>query len=71
MSTGKHYFIEQNDDGKYATTAKGASRASGLFDTQKEAIEYAKKLNPDDHPDVERVRNTSVGKPDQWRPATK
>jgi len=69
MSTGKHYFIEQNDEGKFTTTAKGADRASGVFDTQREAIDHAKKLNPDDHPDVERVRNTSGGSPDKWRSA--
>ena len=56
MSTGKHYFIEQNDDGKYTTAARGAARVSGVFNTQKEAIDYAKELNPEDHPDVERVR---------------
>jgi hypothetical protein len=26
-----------------------------------------KKLNPNDHPDVEGVRNTATGKRDQWR----
>jgi hypothetical protein len=40
-----------------------------VHDTQKEAIEHAKKLNPDDHPDVERVRHTSGGSPDKWRSA--
>ena len=51
MSTDEHYFIEKNDDGKFAVRAKGSERASGLFDTQAEAIAYAKKLNPSDHPD--------------------
>ena len=69
MSTDKHYFIEQNDEGKFTTKAKGADRASGVFDTQKEAIDYAKELNPNDHPDVERVRHTSGGEPDKWRSA--
>jgi len=69
MTTGKHYFIEQNEEGKYTTTAKGAARASGVFDTQKLATEYAKQLNPNDHPDVERVRNTPKGGRDKWRPA--
>ena len=69
MSTGQHYFIEQHADGKFAVLAKGADRASATFDTQKEAIEHAKKLNPDDRPDVERIRNLDTGKRDKWRRA--
>jgi hypothetical protein len=67
MSTAKHYFIEKNDDGKFAVRAKGSDRASALFATQAEAIAEAKRLNPEDHPDVERVRHTAGGGPDQWR----
>lgn len=69
MSTEKHYFIERNEDGKYAVRARGSDRASALFDTQAEAIAYAKELNPSDHPDVERVRDTAHGGPDRWRAA--
>ena len=66
MATDKHYFIERRDDGQYAVTARGADRASGLFGTQREAIEFVRELNPNDHPDVERVRSTDVGGPDKW-----
>ena len=69
MSTGKHYFIEQNAEGKFTVRAKDADRASATFNTQKEAIDHAKKLNPDDHPDVERIRNLDTGKRDKWRSA--
>jgi len=69
MSTDKHYFIEQNDDSKFAVRAKGSDRASALFDTQAEAIAHARELNPNDHPDVERVRHTASGGPDKWRAA--
>ena len=69
MATEEHYFVERNHDGKYAVRAKGSERASGLFDTQEEAIARAKELNPSDHPDVERVRATSGGEPDKWRKA--
>jgi hypothetical protein len=69
MSTDKHYFIEQMKDGRYAIRPKGSERAAGTFDTQREAIERANQLNPDDHPDVERVRNTDVGGRDKWRRA--
>jgi hypothetical protein len=67
MSTGKHYFIEENEDGKFAVRAKGSKRASRLADTQKEAEKLVKQFNPDDKPDVERVRNTKAGGRDQWR----
>jgi hypothetical protein len=68
MATGKHYFVEQMQDGRYAVRAKGSERASGLRATQEEARALAKKLNPDDHADVEHVRNTKDGVRDKWRP---
>jgi Uncharacterized protein conserved in bacteria (DUF2188) len=67
MTTEKHYFIEQNADGKFAVRAKGSKRASALTDTQKQAEALVKKLNPNDKPNVERVRNTRGGGRDQWR----
>jgi hypothetical protein len=67
MTTGKHYFIEQNDEGKYAVRAKGAQRASGICSTQRQAEQLAKQFNPDDHPDVERVRNVATGRRNKWR----
>jgi hypothetical protein len=67
MTTDKHYFIEENDNGKFAVRAKGSQRASGLRNTQKQAEALVKKLNPDDKADVERVRNTKTGGRDQWR----
>lgn len=66
MST-KHYFVEQTDDGRYAVRARGAERASDILDTQRTAIDRARELNPYDHPDVERVRNTGAGGRDKWR----
>jgi len=69
MSTDNHYFVEQDNDGKFAVRSKGSERASGLFDTQAEAIARAKELNPNDHPDVERVRDTGAGGRDKWRKA--
>jgi hypothetical protein len=52
--------------GRFAERAKGSERAP-LFETQEEAIAHAKKLNPNDHPDLERVRNTESGGRDKWR----
>jgi uncharacterized protein YdaT len=67
MSKGKHYFIEQTDDGRYAIRGKGSQRASEILGTQPEAIDRAKEMNPNDHPDVERVRDTKIGGRDKWR----
>lgn len=67
MSTGKHYFIEQNDEGKFAVRAKDSQKASRLADTQREAEEWVKQFNPDDRPNIERVRNTKNGRRDHWR----
>ena len=67
MTTEKHYFIEENEAGKFAVRAKGSQRASRLCNTQKQAEAILKKLNPNDKPDVERVRNTRTGGRDQWR----
>lgn len=67
MSAKKHYFIEQTNDERYAVRAKGSHRASGIFDTQHEAIDRAHELNPNDHPEVERVRDTETGDRGKWR----
>lgn len=69
MSTRNHYYVEQTDDGHYAVRSEDSDRVSGVFDTQREAIERAKELNPHDHPDVERVRVTDRGARDKWRSA--
>jgi hypothetical protein len=67
MPNPRHYFIEQTKDGRYAVRGEGSIRATFVFSTQQEAIEYAVKLNPNDHPNVERVRNVASGGRDQWR----
>lgn len=67
MSTRKHYYVEQTEDKRYAVRARGSERASAILDTQHEAIERVHELNPNDRPEVERVRHTSVGNRDKWR----
>ncbi len=69
MSTGKHYFIEENEQGKFAVRAKDSSRASRLANSQEEAERLARQFNPADRPDVERVRNVRTGGRDRWRAA--
>jgi hypothetical protein len=44
MTTDKHYFIEENEAGKFAVRAKGSQRASGLRNIQKQAEALVKKL---------------------------
>ena len=67
MFPKKHYFIEETPDERYALRAKGSHRATGIFDTQHEAISRAQELNPYDHPEVERVRDTATGGRGKWR----
>ena len=65
----KRFYVERRDDGKYKVMKPNADRASAVADTQKEAIEKAREMNPGKSPDVERVKHTDKGKPDQWRRA--
>ncbi len=67
MATGKHYFVEQTADHRFAVRAKGSQRASDILNTQAAAIRRVAELNPHDHPGVERVRTTSTGTKAKWR----
>lgn len=60
-------FVEQRPQGDYAVRRPNSERASAVLPTQGQAIERARELNGGTAPLVERVRHTSVGKPDQWR----
>ena len=68
MAKGNIY-VERRGSREYAVLKPGAERASAILPTQAEAIERAKEISPSTRPDVERVRHTSGGKPDQWRKA--
>jgi hypothetical protein len=63
----KRLFVEQRPQGDYAVRKPNSERASAVLPTHAEAIERAKELNPSAPPLVERVRHTTVGRPDQWR----
>jgi hypothetical protein len=65
--TKKQVFVEQRPEGDFAVRRPGAQRASAVEPTQAEAIARARELEPGVTPLVERVRNTSVGRRDQWR----
>jgi hypothetical protein len=60
-------FVERRPEGDYAVRKPDSQRASAVAPTQAEAIARARELNPKATPMVERVRNTSGGKPDKWR----
>jgi hypothetical protein len=65
--SNKDLFVEQRPHGDFAVRRANSERASAVADTQAEAIAKARKLEPDATVLVERVRHTSVGKPDKWR----
>jgi hypothetical protein len=62
----KKGFVERRDEGDYAVRRPDSKRASVVVPTQRQAIEWAKEHGMP-NPDVERVRHTDKGKPDQWR----
>jgi hypothetical protein len=66
MSDNK-LFVEQREQGDFAVRRANSERASAVCPTQAEAIQRAWELEPNAAVLVERVRHTSVGKPDQWR----
>jgi putative zinc finger/helix-turn-helix YgiT family protein len=62
-------FVERRPQGDYAIRRVNSERVSDVRPTQAQAIARAKELNPGHRPLVERVRNTTRGKPDKWRRA--
>jgi hypothetical protein len=62
------FFIERREnEGDYAIRRPDSDRASGTADTQREAIERAREMDPNATIEVERVRNTDRGGRDKWR----
>jgi hypothetical protein len=65
----KNMYVERRPEGDFAVRRPGSERASAVEHTQAKAIERAREISPGVAPDVERVRHTNRGKPDQWRKA--
>lgn len=63
----KRLFVERRPEGDYAVRKPNSERASAIAPTQAEAIKRAREMSNGEAPLVERVRNTSGGKPDKWR----
>lgn len=65
--SNKDLFVERRHQGDYAVRRANSERASAVAPSQAEAIAEAHRLEPKGTVLVERVRHTSVGKPDKWR----
>jgi hypothetical protein len=63
----KELYVECRPEGDYAVRRPDSKKASDVQDTQAEAIDSARELEPGAAIHVERVRHTSKGKPDEWR----
>ncbi len=63
----KELFVERREAGDYAIRRPASERASDVCNTQAEAIERARDIDPNAAIHVERVRNTSQGSRDKWR----
>lgn len=64
-----NYFINKTSDGRYEVKAKGAEKASRIFDTQKEAQNWVdnEAYGGDNEKHIRRVRKSENGKPGQFR----
>jgi hypothetical protein len=68
MAEKKVLYVERRpQEGDFAVRRPGSERASVVQPTQAEAIDSARKLEPNAAIHVERVRHTSKGNPDKWR----
>lgn len=65
--SGKLLIERREREGDYVIRRPGSDRASGREDTQAEAIERAREIDPSATIEVERVRNTPKGGRDKWR----
>ena len=65
----KNMYVERRPEGDFAVRRPGSERATAVEQTQEKAIQRAREITPGVAPDVERVRHTNRGKPDQWRKA--
>jgi len=58
-------YVEREEDGTYTATQNHRTIATG--DTQRETIDRARRVEPDDPVLAERQRYTEGVKPDKWR----
>lgn len=60
-------YVEREEDGSYVATQSNRTIARG--ETQRQAIDRARRVSPDDPVLAERIRDTEVGRRDKWRRA--
>jgi hypothetical protein len=60
-------YVEREDDGTYTATQNHRTIATGA--TQRQAIDRARRTEPDDPVLAERIRDTKTGGRDKWRRA--
>lgn len=60
-------YVEREDNGTYAARQNKHVIATGR--TQRDAIDRARRIEPDDPVLAERVRDTKAGGRDKWRRA--
>jgi len=65
--SGKLFVERREKEGDYVIRRPDSDRASGREDTQADAIERAREIDPDATILVERVRDTDRGGRDKWR----
>lgn len=63
----EQFYVERRPDGDYAIRRGGAQRASAVESTQADAIDRARRIDPNAPIHVGRVRNTNRGTRDHWR----
>lgn len=61
-----HLFVTRREDGRYNVLRPDAQRASAVTNTQREAIDRAKQIEPDAAIHIQRVRSNPPG-PDKFR----
>ncbi|MDR6129076.1 DUF2188 domain-containing protein [Sphingomonas sp. SORGH_AS_0438] len=59
--------VQKREDGRFEVKKKGAKRASAVKDTQAQAIERARELDPGQSPIAKRVRKSPGAKKGTWR----
>jgi hypothetical protein len=58
-------YVEREKDGTYVATQNHQTVATG--DTQREAIDRARRVEPEDPVLAKRIRDTKVDGRDKWR----
>ncbi len=64
--TPNEFFITRREDKRYNVERPNSQRPSAITDTQRQAIDRAKKMDPDATRHIQRVRSNPPG-PDKFR----